>query len=237
MGAKTKDMKKITYTTLMLVSAFSVMFSMFSCNDYETYADKKKKEKNAIERFLTDNDVCGPIKVISETQFRTQDSTTNVDNNEYVLFEEDGIYMQIISRGAGKSFPEMSKEFADSTVNKVVLCRFLEYNIMTGDTTNTNYGIYTGYVDYVNKMVVKYSHLSRSYSGTFTSGASIERDSYSSSASVPKGWLKPLNYIRLSRSLEDVAHVRVIVPHNSGTNYASGQVEPYYYDITYQLGL
>ena len=44
MGAKTKDMKKITYTALMLVSAFSVMFSMFSCNDYETYADKKKKD-------------------------------------------------------------------------------------------------------------------------------------------------------------------------------------------------
>ena len=224
-------MKKITYTTLMLVYAFSVMFSMFSCNDYETYADKKKKEKNAIERFLTDNDVCGPIKVISETQFRTQDSTTNVENNEYVLFEEDGIYMQIISRGAGKSFPEMSKEFADSTVNKVVLCRYQGYNIMSGDSTFHSYS-YPG--NAVDKMLVKYSQLSRSYSGTFTSGI---MKAYEGQTSVPTGWLKPLNYLRLSRNVEDAAHVRIIVPHNSGTTTSSGNVEPYYYDITYQLGL
>lgn len=230
MGAKTKDMKKITYTALMLVSAFTMMFSIASCNDYETYADMKKKERKAIERFLADNDVCGHINVISENQFYAQDSTTNVDNNEYILFEEDGVYMQIIKRGNGKSFPEMAKEQPDSTVNQNVLCRYQAYNIMTGDSTTFSYG-YPG--NAVDKMLVKYSHLSRSYSGSFTHGIMY---TYEGQTAVPSGWMKPFDFIRMSRSLDDVAHVRIIVPHNSGTTSASTKVEPYYYDITYQLG-
>jgi hypothetical protein len=237
MGAKTKDMKKITYTALMLVSAFSVMFSMFSCNDYETYADKKKSEKKAIERFLADNNVCGHINVISEAQFRAQDNTTNVDNNEYVLFEDDGVYMQIINRGTGRTFPEMSKDFADSTVNKVVLCRFTEYDIMSGDTTNSNFGVVGNVVD---KMLINYSHLSRSYSGSFTSGMMYNMNASSSvgnGVAVPSGWMKPFDVVRLSRGIDDLAHVRIIVPHSSGTSNASYYVHPYYYDITYQLGI
>ena len=51
-----------------------------SCNNYETYGDKKEKERNAIEKFISDRS----ITIISEDQFKSQGMKTNVDRNEYV---------------------------------------------------------------------------------------------------------------------------------------------------------
>ncbi|MCR5312112.1 MAG: DUF4827 domain-containing protein, partial [Bacteroidaceae bacterium] len=172
----------------------------------------------------------GPITVISESQFYAQDSLTDTAKNEFVLFEDDGIYLQIVNKGSGRSFVEMAKEFEDSTVNKLVLCRFLEYNVQSGDTTLWN-NIST-YSYLVDKMQVTYSHQGRSYTASFTEGLMYNNYSYV----VPKGWLKPLDYIRLSRDVSDVAKVRVIVPHTSGTSVASSYVYPYYYELSYQLG-
>ena len=52
---------------------------------------------------------------------------------------------------------------------------------------------------------------------------------------VPAGWLKPLNYIKLTKVAGEEAKVRLIVPHTSGTTNASGHVLPFYYEITYQI--
>ena len=41
------------------------------------------------------------IKVISFEQFQEQDSTTNVKDNEFVLFSDNGVYMQIVEKGNG----------------------------------------------------------------------------------------------------------------------------------------
>ena len=60
-----------------------------SCNNGKTYAEMKEEEREAIKRYIELND----IKVIDEDQFEAQDSTTNVSANEYVLFEESGVYM------------------------------------------------------------------------------------------------------------------------------------------------
>ena len=68
-----------------------------SCNNGKTYAEMKEEERDAIKRFIELND----IKVIDEEQFAEQDSTTDVSANEYVLFEETGVYMQVIERGNG----------------------------------------------------------------------------------------------------------------------------------------
>jgi hypothetical protein len=56
--------------------------------------------------------------------------------------------------------------------------------------------------------------------------------------SVPTGWLLPLQYLKPSRtnSSEDVARVRLLVPHSAGTVTASRYVYPCYYEITYNLG-
>jgi len=210
--------------------AFVALFGLtmlFSCDNGETYADMKEREKNAINRFIKDVD----IKVISQDQFFAQDSTTNVEENEFVLFNEDGIYMQIVERGAGKSMIEMAKEqSADSTISKTILCRFVEYDIEAGDTITTNR--YSSSI--VDKMLVKYIHRSRRYQASFTEGRMVEK--YKSSV-VPQGWIKPLDYIRLTRNSGKIAKIRIIVPHSSGTSNASGYVLPMYYEISYQLGI
>ncbi len=42
--------------------------------------------------------------MISFEQFQEQDSTTNVDENQFVLFSETGVYMQIVEEGNGERF-------------------------------------------------------------------------------------------------------------------------------------
>ena len=213
--------------TIWAFVALCGMTMLYSCDNGETYADMKEREKNAINRFIKDVD----IKVISQDQFFAQDSTTNVEENEFVLFNEDGIYMQIVERGAGKTMIEMAKEQStDSTISKTILCRFVEYDIEGGDTITTNR--YSSSI--VDKMLVKYIHRSRRYQASFIEGKMVEK--YKSSV-VPQGWIKPLDYIRLTRNSGRIAKIRIIVPHSSGTSNASGYVLPMYYEISYQLGI
>lgn len=222
-------MKKVLMVALALVAICISTAVVSSCDDGETYADMKKKERRSINNFIQDNDLTGPIKVISESTFYAQDSITDTTANEFVLFNEDGIYMQIVRKGEGKTMVEMAKEESeDSTVNKVILCRFLEYDIENADTTHTNY--FTPSV--VDKMLCKYAHRGRSYTASFTEGY---MKSYYNSV-VPEGWLKPLDFIRLTRNAGRIAKVRLIVPHSSGTSNAANYVLPFYYEITYQLG-
>ena len=54
----------------------------------------KEEEREAIKRFIEKED----IKVISFEQFQEQDSTTNVKDNEFVLFSDNGVYMQIVEK-------------------------------------------------------------------------------------------------------------------------------------------
>lgn len=219
-------MRRLLY---IILPSLLLALSAASCDDDESYAEMKNKERKAINSFVKDNDLIGSIKVISESAFLAQDSTTDVEANEFVLFNEDGIYMQIVRKGAGKSMREMALEKEDSTVNFRLLCRFLEYDIENADTTYSN--IFTPSV--VDKLQVNYSARSRSYTASFTEGY---MKSYYGSA-VPEGWLKPLDYIRLTRSTDSIAKVRLIVPHSSGTSNAANYVLPYYYEISYERGL
>ena len=220
-------MKQILYPIIALLTIMAAT----ACHDEETYAEMKKKEKQAIDRFIADNDVVGPIEVISEAQFEAQDTLTDTLRNQFVLFEDDGIYMQIVSRGAGKTLAEMAKEqSADSTISKTILCRFMEYDIKDGEITTTN--LYSSST--VDKMLCKYSHRSQTYTASFTYGYML---SHYNKSYVPKGWLKPLKYIRLTRNSGRIAKVKLIVPHSSGTENASNYVLPMYYEISYQLGI
>ena len=121
-----------------LYALFGMMLCgwLISCHDDETYADKKEKERKAIQAFMkrdvaivdVDGDtVCyvGVINVISEEQFYAQDSLTNINENEYVLFDGSGIYMQIVRKGVGEKLKRGE--------SKRLICRFIEYNIL-GDS-------------------------------------------------------------------------------------------------------
>lgn len=220
-------MKKILFSVLAACVVSTSILTTTSCNDDETYAEQKDKEKKAIGQFLEDNDFVGKITPITEEQFYAQDSMTDLSKNEFVRFNDDGIYMQIVRKGNGPSMVELAKERKDSTVTRPLICKFLEYDIEGADTTYSN--IYLSSIN--DKMLCTYSHYGRSYTASFTEG--IMQSAYGST--VPKGWLKPLDYIRLTKVAGEEAKVRLIVPHSSGTSNASGYVLPFYYEITYQI--
>ncbi|MBQ2298334.1 MAG: DUF4827 domain-containing protein [Bacteroidaceae bacterium] len=220
-------MKKILFSVLAACVVSTSILTTTSCNEDETYAEQKDKEKKAIGQFLEDNDFVGKITPISEEQFYAQDSTTDLSKNEFVRFNDDGIYMQIVRKGNGPTMVELAKDRKDSTVTRPLICKFLEYDIEGADTTYSN--IYMSSIN--DKMLCTYSHYGRSYTASFTEG--VMQSAYGST--VPKGWLKPLDYIRLTKVAGEEAKVRLIVPHSSGTNNASGYVLPFYYEITYQI--
>lgn len=223
-------MKKLFYLVLATCVVSTSIFTI-SCSDGETYAERKKKEERAIGQFLQDNDFVGKINPITEEQFYAQDSMTDVSKNEFVRFGSDGIYMQIVRKGNGPTMMELAKERKDSTVTRPILCKFLEYDIMGGDTTNTNQTIYKDMTSKIDEMMCTYDHYSRSYTASFTIGTM--KEVYGSV--VPQGWLKPLDFVRLTKTDGEEAKVRIIVPHSSGTSNASGKVQPFYYEITYMI--
>lgn len=206
-----------------ILFALAAIFTLMSCDDTESYADQKKKERAAINSYITKN----KIKVISESEFLAQDTTTDVSKNEYVLFDNTGVYMQIIRKGCG----EKLKDGETATV----LCRFTEWNLLTDSLQLTNDIL--GLAAQVDKMSVK--NTSGTFKASFVAGSSVMNTMYGTT-SVPSGWLVPLTYIKLGRPSnpdEEIAKVKLIVPHTQGHQYATSGVYPCLYEITYQRGL
>lgn len=207
----------------LIIMTLLAVVTLVSCSDSVTYADMKKKERNAINRYISNQ----KIQKISEAKFEEQGFTTDTTKNEYVLFESNGVYMQIVRKGEGASL----KPGETATV----LCRFKEYNILEGDSALqlTNILQYKWLVD---KMTVK--NTSGTFTASFISGESLMYTKYSSQA-VPSGWLVPLTYINLGRipKGEEIAKVRLIVPHTQGQSDASKNVYPCLYEIIYALGI
>ena len=174
------------------------------CEKYETYTDMKEKEQDAINNFL----VSSRIQVIDEATFEAQGQTTDIDKNQFVRFDRNGVYMQI--------------------VRKVIRNDIRAFITLSG----------MGTVDvsqYLDKMNV--TRNGTTITASFVSGMMYQ---YHGSASVPGGWLVPLHYINVGypeKDGDEVAKVRLIVPHSQGTADASSSVEPYYYEVTYQRAL
>ena len=159
-------MKKLAYILILIAVVLT------SCNDYETYGDKKEKERNAISKFIADSSFT-------------------------VISEED--------------------------------CRYTEYDILNDSTMTFNNTV--GYASVPDRMTVTCT------SGTFTASFLSGRMASAYSSSVPAGWLVPLTYIKVGRpqSMDDeCAKVRLIVPHTQGHVYASSNVTPFFYTITFQ---
>ena len=204
-------MKKLAYILILVAVALT------SCNDYETYGDKKEKERNAISKFIADS----AIVVIAEETFIQNGYKTDLTRNEFVRLDKTGVYMQIIREGCG----DKMKDGESLTLD----CRFSEFDILN-DTTMV-YNTSSSTASLPDRMSV--SRSSGTYTATFLSGMMTKV--YSSS--VPAGWLVPLNYIKIGRPQsmdEECAKVRLIVPHTQGHAYASSNVCPYFYTITYQ---
>lgn len=191
-----------------LVALFAVV--LCSCEDYETYAEQKEKEKMNIYDFIDEQG----IEVIDKKTFEANGQVTDTAKNEFVLFEDKGVYMQIVRKGEGEMMAD-----GDRTV---FMARYLEYNIASGDTVSGNL-----YASIPDKFTCE--RKGDTFSASFTYG--FMYGIYGSA--VPNGWLVPLSYITPGRPNDKAAKVRLIVPHSEGTSTAAQYVYPTYYEITY----
>ncbi len=223
-----------------LLVFFAVIGSVLvGCDDDETYADQKKRERKAVNAFVNRDplvllDASGDtllntprINVISEEQFEAQDSMTDVSKNEYVLFANTGIYMQIVRKGAGEKLK--------SGETTVLLARYYEYNIFGDSLMTTNLTPYWS----ASPDKINVSNNSGTIVGSFDIDSDLIGSMYSAyrQTVVPDGWLLPLRYVNVGRQTtedKEIAKVRLIVPHGSGTQIATSNVYPCFYEITFQ---
>jgi len=221
-------MKKLLPLALLAM----LMLAFASCHHTETYAEQKERELTAINKFLVEDG----INVISEETFKAQNYTTDLKRNEFVLFDNTGVYMQIVRQGCG----EVLRDGETATV----LCRFVESNLMLGADSVTltnispiyrNDGTVTNPDLIVEKMIV--TNTQGTFNGIFDL-TSLMYQNYQSQV-VPQGWLVPFSYIKLgrpSKADDEIAKVRLIVPHDQGNLAASRNVVPFYYEITFERG-
>lgn len=208
--------KKIISLSLVVMFAFAIT----SCNKSESYADRVDREREAINQYIANHN----IKVITESEFYANDSTTDVNQNEYVLFASSGVYMQIVDKGKGAEIKNGER------LN--LLCRYTETNILTDSIQSSNN--VPSYSAWVDKMFVTRNY--STFTGAFDPSSSLMYNIYQS-ASVPSGWLVPLAYIKVGRLVTQenaLAKVNLIVPHAQGQINASQRVYPCFYTITYQ---
>ena len=238
----------LSLALLLIVGAVAISGVVAtSCSKDETYAEKKEKERDAISSFIhrdkaiiVDGDTTvyiGNIDVITEEQFIAQDSITNIkyhydaqgrmvyDRNEYVLFG-NGVYMQIVRPGVGKKLePGKSKR---------VIARYLEYNIMADSLQTRNDVLYFSTTPDIIDIYNNYGTFTASFNISNGGGAMYR---FYNATSVPAGWLMPFTYIRLGRQVnenDEISKVRLIVPHSQGHSQANQNVQPFFYQITFQ---
>ena len=202
-------MKKFPTILLILVSCLSLLAA---CNDYETYADQKEKERDGVSDFMSFHG----FREISVEVFHAQGDSTGT--NEFVYMNNSGVYMQIVNRGSGT--------YLQSDENVDLYIRFREQSIF--DTTK----VITNYYDPYDPDIMNVTRTGANFTASFTSGLMLANYS----ASVPAGWLVPLSYIKVGppTATENVSQVRLIVPHTQGHTVASSNVYPYFYEISFQ---
>ena len=221
---------------LLLLALCSMLLS--SCSNGETYAEQKDKEYKAIKSFINreivvrdgdGNVVCdvGKIEIIDEEQFQEQDYTTDLEKNQYVLFLNSGVYMQIVRKGTG----EMLEEGKTARV----ICRFVEFNILGDSIQLRNDVNYWHPSPDILKVTNNYGSYAASFDTEINGGGAMY-NTYGNT-SVPSGWLIPFSYIRIGRQdspEEGIAKVRLIVPHSEGQTSAVSNVYPCFYELTFQ---
>lgn len=209
-------MRKTIYTLTTLI----VMLTTIACNDYETYGELKERERDAIEKFISDSS----FVIISEDQFHNQGDKT-LGNKQFVILDKSGVYMQILNIGSGEAIKD------GETMN--ILCRFSEKAILDTTSINNLTGTYVFTPD-----IMCVTRTGSTYTAYFSERRGLMCVTYGTS--VPEAWLAPLQYVKLGRltsATDDKARVRLIVPHSQGTtNNAKANVKPYFYDITFQRG-
>ena len=205
-------MKKYLFLVISLLVA-SVGF--MSCDDDETYAEQKEREAKRIRKWIETHN----IDVISISDFLKDTITNNPETgpdstrNEYVLFADNGVYMQIVKRGGGQIMGPDALWYMNA--------EYVEIYVGTGDTMTLNHFQHEPDKFYIQRT-------GGNYTASFLSG--VMSSVYGST--VPSSWIMPFPYIKPGM-LGSASKVRLIVPHNQGTQTAASNVYPTFYEITF----
>lgn len=178
------------------------------------YEQLKEREALQIRQWLSDNqiDVITLSDFLSDTVTSNSETGPDITRNEYVLFDDSGVYMQIIRRGEGRIIEDGETWYMNS--------RYVERYIGTGDTMTINL-----YQQEPDKFYVKRS--GNNYAASFISG--IMASVYG--VTVPSSWTLIMPYIKPGYLNSTSARVRLIVPHTQGTQQAAKSVYPTLYEI------
>ena len=191
-------MKKISF----LITMLAVILAFGSCSKSETYANQLDREKKAMNDYIIKHS----INVITEEMFEKQGFTTDVTKNQYVLFKNTGVYMQIVDKGTGRAIQQ------GETANVL----YFGGKVDKMSVTNTS-GTYTASFDPSASVMYDVYKTASVPAGWL----------------VPLPYIK---IGRITSATSTLAHVKLIVPSQQGQIEASRNVYPCFYDITYQRG-
>lgn len=202
---------------IFALMAIGCLTALVACNDYETYGDKKDKERELISQFISDSS----IVVIDESEFHANGDITDTQKNEFVYLNNSGVYMQIVHKGVGTPLKDGE--------NTMLIMRFKE--MCLEDTTVLD-NLERAY----DPDFLKVKRSGTTYTASYVQNLSLMYSAYSST-SVPPGLLVAFPYINVGRARtenDQISKVRLIVPHSQGHTIASSYVYPYYYELSFQ---
>lgn len=204
------------FKTFFAVMAGVLLFS--ACDDEETYAEQKERENRQIRSFIDSQEP--KIDIISMSEFLVDTITINPETNpdegrnEYVLFNDKGVYMQVVRRGEGRMMEPGEMWYLNA--------RYTEISIASGDTLTMNET-----KQYPESLYVK--RTGDTYTASFLSG--MMSTVYGNM--VPNAWVMCFPFIKPGfLNGEKSAKIRLIVPHSEGTQTATSNVTPTFYEIT-----
>lgn len=195
-----------------VITLLLLVWVVQGCDSTVTYADMLETEQENIQKFIQKE----KIKVISEAEFIAKGKVTDVEKNEYVLFSNN-VYMQIVEHAEG--------EYIAKT-NDQILVRFKELDLAS-DKVISNFATSLNVDEF--RYVLSDTKASAQFINTY--GGMYQ--TYGSA--VPAGWLVPMEFLYLGRSVTKRAHVKLIVPGTMGHTLASRYVLAKHYELYFQL--
>lgn len=222
----------------LLLLIFAIAPALQSCEEEDSYAKERKRERKQIMAFIKKGvqvkdpdgidyllNVPGPFKIISEEEFYANDSTTDVEKNEFVLFSGSGVYMQIVRKGSGEKIKDGEQ--------LPIICRYTGFNIATDSIEIENY---LTPEERQKPDIMTVENHSGSYTARWITGW---MKSWTGSQSVPNAWTMPFPFIKIGRlesGDDEIAKVRLVIPSTEGHEKALNSIYPCFYEITYQRG-
>ena len=191
-------MKKI-YLFIFVIIGFALAFS--ACNKSETYADRLKKEKRAINRFIINHN----IDVLN-----TFPEDSNFKKDQYFRDANTGVYFRIENWGEGETIDQGTDVYLRVAPNSILLVD--NDTIKHGNSQPTTAMVFTYGIESTYSSLASY--MSSNWPWT--------KDDYE------YVFLSPACILPLKHGLRNGGIVSFIIPFSSGSKYQKSSNKPLY---------